>query len=87
MKEKKDIYKPFFVATHSAYNVIIMAMDEQDAERKANLYYLSEYDEMRDDFTAYPLYEFLKEENEFLAFPVLGWDSWEYAVSQGASLT
>ena len=86
MKEKKDIYKPFFVATHSAYNVIIMAMDEQDAERKARLYYLSEYDEIREDFTAYPLFEFLKDENEIFAFPVLGWREWETAVAKGARL-
>ena len=86
MKESREIYKPFFVATNSAYNVVIMAIDEQDAERKANLFYLSQYDEMREDFTAYPLPDFLKDENEFCALPVLHWHEWEQAIEKGATL-
>lgn len=72
----------YFIATNSAYNIITTANSEQEAIKKADLYYLQEYGETREDWTAYELGDFLKDENDHGVLAVQTWDAWEAYLNQ-----
>ena len=72
----------YFIATNSAYNIITTGNSEQEAIQKANLFHLQEYGDTRDDWTAYELSGFLKEENEQGVLEVMTWCAWEQYLNQ-----
>lgn len=69
--------KTYLVATHSDYTVLIVAKSEAEAVKKADLFYFQEYGEGREDWTAYELEQYLKDESELGAMPIHSWYAWE----------
>ena len=52
--------KAFVVATNANYAAITLAETKEDAIQKVALFYFDEYDEDRDDWTAYDLEDYLE---------------------------
>ena len=52
--------KAFVVATNANYAAITLAETQEDAIQKVALFYFDEYDEDRDDWTAYDLEDYLE---------------------------
>lgn len=71
--------RTFLVATNANYTVLVLAKNEQSAINKANKLYKRDYGETREDWTAYDLAEYLKEDRgeDFDAMPILSWYAWE----------
>ena len=69
--------KTYIVATHANYTVLVLAKNEQSAINKANKLYKRDYGETREDFTAYELAEYLRDDREFDAMPIMSWYAWE----------
>lgn len=76
--------KTYLVTSHSNYSVLVLAKDEKSAINKANKLYKRDYDETREDFTAYDLSEYLKADRgeDFDAMPIMSWYAWEEHLRQ-----
>lgn len=70
--------KAYIITTNTDYTSICFANSAREAEAKANEHYKQEYDEDgREDWTAYDLEDFLREDCPREVFAVQSWDAFE----------
>lgn len=60
--------KPFVVATNAAPTFVVLATDEENAIEIAAQYYYETYGEVRDDYVAYDLVDYIQPDNIWEVF-------------------